>query len=51
VLVKPILRPVLQTELSIATSAQRPKSPLLRKAVDIVRDIVRREIHSTQDPT
>jgi LysR family transcriptional regulator, nitrogen assimilation regulatory protein len=51
VLVKPILRPVLQTELSIATSAQRPKSPLLRKAVDIVREIVRREIHSTQDPT
>jgi LysR family transcriptional regulator, nitrogen assimilation regulatory protein len=51
VLVKPILKPVLQTELSIATSAQRPKSPLLRKAVDIVRDIVRREIHATQDPT
>src|SRR5271170_3968316 len=41
--VKPILKPVLQTSLSIATSAQRPKSPLLRKAVDIVRDIVRRE--------
>jgi LysR family transcriptional regulator, nitrogen assimilation regulatory protein len=51
VLVKPILKPVLQTELSIATSAQRPKSPLLRKAVDIVRDIVRREIHFTQDQT
>ena len=51
VLVKPILKPVLQTELSIATSAQRPKSPLLRKAIDMIRDIVRREIHSTQDPT
>ncbi|HEY2679243.1 MAG TPA: LysR family transcriptional regulator [Steroidobacteraceae bacterium] len=50
VLVKPILKPALQTSLSIATSAQRPKSPLLRKAIDIVRDIVRREIHSTQDP-
>jgi LysR family transcriptional regulator, nitrogen assimilation regulatory protein len=48
--VKPILKPALQTSLSIATSAQRPKSPLLRKAIDLVRDIVRREIHSTQDP-
>jgi LysR family nitrogen assimilation transcriptional regulator len=50
VLVKPILKPALQTSLSIATSAQRPKSPLLRKAIDIVRDIVRREIHPIQDP-
>jgi LysR family nitrogen assimilation transcriptional regulator len=51
VLVKPIIKPALQTSLSIATSAQRPKSPLLRKAIDIVRDIVRHEIHATQDPT
>jgi LysR family nitrogen assimilation transcriptional regulator len=51
VLVKPILKPTLQISLSIATSAQRPKSPLLRKALDIVRDIVRREIHSTQEST
>jgi LysR family nitrogen assimilation transcriptional regulator len=50
VLAKPILKPALQTSLSIATSAQRPKSALLRKAIDIVRDIVRREIHATQDP-
>src|SRR5277367_5622890 len=31
VLVKPILAPVLKTALSIATSAQRPRGPLLRK--------------------
>jgi LysR family nitrogen assimilation transcriptional regulator len=48
VLVKPILAPTLKTSLSIATSAQRPKSPLLRKAVDVVRDIVRREIRSAE---
>jgi LysR family transcriptional regulator, nitrogen assimilation regulatory protein len=51
VLVKPILAPTLKTSLSIATSAQRPKSPLLRKALDVVRDIVRREINSAQLPT
>jgi LysR family nitrogen assimilation transcriptional regulator len=48
VLVKPILAPTLKTTLSIATSAQRPKSPLLRKAMDVVRDIVRREIRSAE---
>jgi LysR family transcriptional regulator, nitrogen assimilation regulatory protein len=48
VLVKPILTPTLKTSLSIATSAQRPQSPLLRKAVDVVRDIVRREIRSAE---
>ena len=48
VLVKPILAPVLKTSLSIATSAQRPKSPLLRKSIDVVRDIVRREIRSAE---
>jgi LysR family nitrogen assimilation transcriptional regulator len=51
VLVKPILAPTLKTSLSMATSAQRPKSPLLRKALDVVRDIVRREIISAQFPT
>jgi LysR family nitrogen assimilation transcriptional regulator len=51
VLVKPILAPTLKTSLSMATSAQRPKSPLLRKALDVVRDIVRREIISAQLPT
>jgi LysR family transcriptional regulator, nitrogen assimilation regulatory protein len=42
--VKPIVNPMLKTSLSIATSAQRPKSPLMRKAIEVVRDIVRREI-------
>jgi LysR family nitrogen assimilation transcriptional regulator len=50
VVVKPILAPILRTSLSIATSAQRPRSPLLRKAVDVVRDVVRQEIRSTEDP-
>jgi LysR family transcriptional regulator, nitrogen assimilation regulatory protein len=49
VLVKPILAPILRTSLTIATSAQRPRSPLLRKAIDVVRDVVRQEIRSTED--
>jgi LysR family transcriptional regulator, nitrogen assimilation regulatory protein len=51
VLVKPILAPILRTSLSIATSAQRPRSPLLRKAIDVVRDVVRQEIRSAEDLT
>ena len=46
--VKPIIAPVLKTSLSIATSAQRPKSPLLRKSIDVVREVVRREIRPTE---
>jgi len=46
--VKPILAPVLKTSLSLATSAQRPKSPLMRKAIDVIRDIVRQEIRSAE---
>src|ERR1700688_610561 len=46
--VKPIVAPVLKTSLSIAMSAQRPKSPLMRKAVEVIRDIVRQEIRSTE---
>jgi LysR family nitrogen assimilation transcriptional regulator len=49
VLAKPILAPTLKTSLSIATSAQRPRSPLLRKAIDVVRDVVRQEIRSAED--
>jgi LysR family transcriptional regulator, nitrogen assimilation regulatory protein len=45
--VKPIHSPVLKISLSIATSAQRPKSPLMRKSIDVIRDIVRREIRSS----
>lgn len=46
VVVKPIGSPVLKTSLSIATSSQRPRSPLLRKAIEVIRDIVRQEINS-----
>jgi LysR family nitrogen assimilation transcriptional regulator len=44
--VKPILAPTLKTSLSIAISAQRPKGPLMRKALELIRDIVRQEIRS-----
>jgi LysR family transcriptional regulator, nitrogen assimilation regulatory protein len=47
VLVKPILNPMLRISLSIATSAQRPKSPLMRKAIGVIHDIVRREIRDS----
>jgi LysR family transcriptional regulator, nitrogen assimilation regulatory protein len=50
VLVKPILAPTLKTSLSLAISAQRPKSPLMRKAIHLIRDIVRREICSAEAP-
>jgi LysR family nitrogen assimilation transcriptional regulator len=48
VLLKPIGKPALTTSLSIATSSQRPRSPLMRKAIEVIRDIVRQEIHSSQ---
>ena len=44
----PIGDPVLTTPLSIATSTQRPQSPLMRKAVDVIRGIVRAEIRSSR---
>jgi hypothetical protein len=37
----------LKASLSIATSSQRPRSPLMRKAIEVIRDIVRQEIHSS----
>jgi LysR family nitrogen assimilation transcriptional regulator len=46
--VKPILAPTLKTSLSIAISAQRPKGPLMRKALEVIRDIVRQEIHCAE---
>jgi LysR family transcriptional regulator, nitrogen assimilation regulatory protein len=42
--VKPIVSPILKVALSVATSAQRPKSPLMRKSVELIREVVRREI-------
>ena len=46
--VLPIGHPTLTTSLSIATSAHRPRSPLMRKAIDLIRNIVRAEINSSQ---
>ena len=46
--VKPIVAPVLKTALSLATSAHRPKSPLMRRAIEVIRDIVRHEIRSPE---
>jgi LysR family nitrogen assimilation transcriptional regulator len=50
VLVKPILSPTLKTALSVATSTQRPRTPLMRKAIEVIRDIVRQEIRSAEVP-
>jgi LysR family nitrogen assimilation transcriptional regulator len=46
--VAPILRPVLKTSLSIAIALHRPKSPLMRKAIEVIRDIVGREVHAAE---
>jgi LysR family nitrogen assimilation transcriptional regulator len=46
--VKPIVAPLLKTSLSLATAAHRPKSPLIRKAIEVIRDIVRHEIRSPE---
>jgi LysR family transcriptional regulator, nitrogen assimilation regulatory protein len=51
VTVKPIVAPVLKTSLSLATSAHRPKSPLQRRAIELIRDIVRHEIRSPETPS
>ena len=41
---KPILAPTLKTSLSIATSSQRPRGPLMRNAAEIIGEVVRREL-------
>ena len=46
--VKPILSPILKTSLSLATSAQRPKTPLMRRAIEVIREIVCQEIRSAE---
>jgi LysR family transcriptional regulator, nitrogen assimilation regulatory protein len=45
--VKSIVSPTLKTSLSIATSTRRPNSPLIRNAIELIRSIVRHEIHCT----
>ncbi len=42
------LAPALKTSLSIALSAERPRSPLARKALEVIRDVVRAEMESTE---
>jgi LysR family nitrogen assimilation transcriptional regulator len=51
VVVKPILSPTLKASLFIATAAQRTRSPLMRKAIELIRDIVRREIRPAESLT
>jgi LysR family nitrogen assimilation transcriptional regulator len=46
--VRPIVAPVLMTSLSIATSTQRPTGPLMRKALAMIREVVRQEIQATE---
>jgi hypothetical protein len=46
VLAKPIGDPALKISLSIATSAQRPKGALMRKAIDVIREVVRKELRA-----
>jgi LysR family transcriptional regulator, nitrogen assimilation regulatory protein len=48
--IKPVRNPTLTTSLAVAVSAHRPKSPLMRKALDVIRNIVRQEIHSAEIP-
>jgi LysR family transcriptional regulator, nitrogen assimilation regulatory protein len=48
VVVKPVLSPTLKTSLSMATSAQRPRSPLMRKAMSVIGVIVRQEIRTAE---
>jgi LysR family nitrogen assimilation transcriptional regulator len=48
VVVKPVLSPTLKTSLSMATSAQRPRGAIMRKAMIVIGDIVRQEIRAAE---
>lgn len=41
---RPVANPKLSTSLWIATASQRPRSAILRKAVQLIGDVVRREV-------
>jgi LysR family nitrogen assimilation transcriptional regulator len=43
-LARPVANPRLSSSLWIATAAQRPRSGVLRKAVQLIADVVRREV-------
>jgi LysR family nitrogen assimilation transcriptional regulator len=47
VAVRPIRNPALTISLSVATSTQRPRSPLMRKAIDLIRNVVQQEMRDT----
>jgi LysR family nitrogen assimilation transcriptional regulator len=46
--VRPVVSPTLKTSLSVATSTQRPRSSLMRKAILVIRDIVRQQLRSAE---
>jgi hypothetical protein len=41
---RPVANPKLSSSLWIATAAQRPRSAVLRKAVLLIGDVIRREV-------
>jgi LysR family nitrogen assimilation transcriptional regulator len=41
---RPIIKPKLATTLAIATSAQRPLTPLAKQVAEMLREIVPREL-------
>jgi LysR family nitrogen assimilation transcriptional regulator len=41
---RPIVKPKLVTTLAIATSAQRPLTPLTRQVAELLREVVPREL-------
>lgn len=47
VTVRPIVKPPLRSGLWLALSAQRPRGPLVQKAVALVRDVVKSELQTS----
>jgi LysR family nitrogen assimilation transcriptional regulator len=42
--VRPVRDPLLTISLSIATSSQRPRTPLMRKSIEVIRAVAQREM-------
>jgi LysR family nitrogen assimilation transcriptional regulator len=42
--IKPIVNPTLTFPLSLVTSTRRPKSPFMRKALELIGSVVREEL-------
>ena len=47
---RPIVKPRLAVTLAIATSSQRPLTPLGRRVVDLVHELVPRELAGQPSP-